>query len=111
MKKACVITICLSLLIATMASGMTHWYASKGTRGLDVYVEAEFDKTKTLNNDDCKKIGLKANKVIKSVTVRLKEGDYDKKKTGKKENKMVRLQKFNNPFSTSSASWKWSYEK
>ena len=101
------IVMTLSLMTVVMVGAMTHFYASKGRRGLSVYVEARFNgSVKTYNTD----YGLKKNRYVNKVTIKLKEGSYSQSKTTKKSNKLIQLSKTNNPFYTSSGSWTWGYK-
>ncbi len=90
-----------------MVGAMTLWYASKGRRGVYVYVEAQFNgsvKTSTTQ------YGLKKNKYVKKVTISLKEGHYEMKKRTTKSNKLISIEKINNPFQISAAKWNWDYK-
>ncbi len=113
MKKKIMATVfTATLTLAVVTNGMTLWYAGKGTRGTKIYVEASFTSSQmTFDDEDgyfCGELGLKPNKYVDSVTIRLKEGDYDKSKTST-TGSLVKLEKTNNPFKTSSASWNWKY--
>lgn len=108
-KRSMAIMLATIMFLGTSASasGMTLFYANKGRSGAYVFVEAAFTpKAKTTNT----KYGLKKNKYVKKVTIRLQEGKgYDKSKfttTGKH----IKLSKLNNPLIKSSGSWKWEYK-
>lgn len=97
----------LSLMSIVMVGAMTLWYASKGRRGVYVYVEAQFNgsvKTSTTQ------YGLKKNKYVKKVTIKLDEGSYHGKDSTTKSNKLIGLKKINNIFCPSSAKWTWDYK-
>lgn len=109
-KKIIATTMTLSLALSMAVSGMELWHAKTGRSGAKVYVEAAFDSSaKTSDSAYCKKIGLKADKYVKSVKIRLKEGDYDKSKTST-TGQLVKLSKINNPFNEASGTWTWSYK-
>ena len=88
------IAMSLSLMALVMVGAMTHWYASKGRRGLDVYVEARFNgSVKTNGGSLCKSLGLKKDKYVKKVTIKLREKNYNHSKSTTKSNKLIQLKK------------------
>ena len=88
------------------SDGMTLFYANKGRRNTKVFVEAKFTpNVKTTSTE----YGLKKGKYVKKVTIRLKEGSYNKTKSDTK-GYLIKLEKTNNPMKTSSGSWSWTYK-
>lgn len=108
-KRSMAIVLATTMLLGTAvsASGMTLFYANKGRSGVYVFVEAAFTPNAITTNT---KYGLKKNKYVKKVTIRLQEGkNYDKSKSTT-TGKHIKLSKVNNPLITSSGSWKWEYK-
>lgn len=114
MKKKILKTMAALMTVVTIvgtayipSDAMTFFYASKGRRNTKVYVEAMFTANMKTNTTD---YGLKKNKYVKKVTIRLKEGSYNKSKSTTKGGNLISLTKTNNPLKTSSASWTWYYK-
>ena len=114
-KKRCLIFIAAALLFATLSTalGEGYWYYGSGRDGVNVYVKAYFHAHKPVSTTS---YGLKKNKHVKQVTVKLVEGEYSETKPSSKASSKADTKKhsvsiyhFNNPLVTSKASKTWSY--
>lgn len=111
-KKMMVASLAAITLVTSVYSvgAMTLFYSSKGRRGLNIYVEANTTSgVLTPANASHDAPGLKSNKYVKKVKIRLVEGDYDQSKST--TSGFVSLEKWNNPFQKSSGKVKWYYKK
>lgn len=115
-KKRCGIILIVVLLLAAMTStaiGEGYWYYGTGRSGVNVYVKAYFVASQPVTTTS---YGLKLNKHVKQVQVKLVEGDYSEtKKSSAAASKtdgnqyQVSIYHFNNPLVTSTASKTWYY--
>ena len=83
----------------------TLFYAKTGRENLKVYVTATTTKNKLTNTSS---YGLIKGKYVKKVTIRLKEGSYNKSKsTG---DGTIKISKKNDPRYTAKGTWTWTYK-
>lgn len=105
-KRITAAVLCAVIAVTAISvNGMETFYANKGRDGIKVYVIANTTKgikTKTT------RYGLKRGKYVKKVTIRLREGSFDKSKST--TNGSVKLSKVNNPLKKFQGSWKWIYK-
>lgn len=98
----------IGVTMATTAysvGAMPLFYAGGGRENLKVYVMAHTTKGVKTNTTS---YGIKKGKYVKKVTVRLREGAYDKSKST--TSGLVKLSKPNSPFKTARATWSWTYK-
>ncbi len=106
--KKIVAALIIGVTMATTVysvGAMPLFYAAGGREYLKVYVMAHTTKGVKTNTTNYQ---LKKGKYVKKVTVRLREGSYDKSKST--ANGTVKISKNNIPFKTAKATWSWTYK-
>ncbi|MCM1159939.1 MAG: hypothetical protein NC412_01840 [Roseburia sp.] len=106
MIAALLIGVTMTTTTAYSVGAMPLFYAAGGRDKLKVYVMANTTKGVKTNTTS---YNLKKGKYVKKVTVRLKEGSYDK--SASTTSGLVKISKTNNPFKTAKATWSWTYYK
>lgn len=116
MRKAkSIITTVLAAMVAVVilmpneitAQGLTHQHISMGSTAATAYIEG-------YNTKGVKGTGLyktDKNRVVTGVTVRLREGNYDKSANNYKNKGgwTPKLSKVNNPFQIARTTYNWRY--
>lgn len=106
--KKIVAALIIGVTMATTAysvGAMPLFYAGGGRENLNVYVMAHTTKGVKTNTTNYQ---LKKGKYVKKVTVRLKEGSFNKVKST--AHGTVKISKYNNPLYTARATWSWTYK-
>lgn len=86
-------------------SARTLFFAESGRSGAYVFVRAYMTPGYPAPNND---YGLVKGWRVKRVTIRLREGNYDKSKSTS-DIKEIKLQNFNTPGKTAYGTWHWTY--
>ncbi len=105
-RKLLVTTVISAMLVSTSVGAMGLWQISQGRDGLKVYILGTTTSSVKTNTTD---YGLKKNKYVKKLKIRLVEGDYDKSKST--TDGTIKISKKNNPFNQANGSWTWYYKK
>lgn len=103
-KKAILVGMVTSSVIATTAMGMTHFYARSGRDGVKVFTEAKFS-----NMPGDGSYGTRRGRLVRGVTIFLNEGNYHGRKTTYNSSDIIRLEKINDPRYKAKGSWNWIY--